>query len=832
MAELRNMKPVSSGSGTTSSRTSAQACYHCGLPVPEGTRYEAVISGSARRMCCGGCEAVASAIAAAGLDNYYTRRNSYPDAPLDAPLEVVGNLSVFDRPEIQAGFVTRDSDDQREASLILEGITCPACIWLNETHLARQPGVVAVSINYTTNRALVRWDARLTTLSAILAAIRSIGYRAYPYDAQSLEATQRREARELLARFAIAGLGMLQVMMYALPEYLSTDGYIGNGLGSLMRWAALILTMPVVLYSAFPFVSGAWRDLRTGRVGMDVPVALAILIAFGASVIATLTGDGVVYFDSVVMFVFLLLGARYLELRARQESASHLESLSRAVPATANCLTNFPDSRQSDLVPAGSLVKGQYVLVRPGETFPADGRIEQGETEVDEALLTGESMPLSRREGERVVGGSVNRGNPVVVCVEQVGEKTMLSAIVKLMERAARSRPRLQEITDRVASRFVAAVIALAIGAAVWWFLKDASRALPIVVSVLIVTCPCALALATPMALAVATSSAARRGLLVTRSHALETLARATHFVIDKTGTLTEGKPALNEVRTLAINREQALSLAGALEHGSEHPIASAIREAAGPVLAAQEIRNLPGRGIEGVVDGRRVRIGTAEFAAELAGKSEFRNGALPTWLANDSEILAGFGFDDRLRADAVAFISALRAQGSEVVLLSGDHALTVAETARKLGNPVWRAAMAPQDKVEYVRKLQEQGAVVAMIGDGVNDAPVLAQAQVSVAMMSGAALAQGAADMVLLSGRLSDLSDMVSYARRTLRVVRQNLGWAVGYNVVAIPLALTGHVTPWMAAIGMSASSLLVVLNALRLARQPRTHRLIMVPD
>ena len=532
------------------------------------------------------------------------------------------------------------------------------------------------------------------------------------------------------------------------------------------------------------------------------------------------------------MFVFLLLGARYLELRARQHSASHLESLSRAVPATANSLSDFPDSMHAELIPAGSLVEGQYVLVRPGETFPADGRIKQGETEVDEALLTGESMPVRRHEGERVVGGSINRGNPVVVCVENVGEQTMLSAIVKLMERAARSRPRLQEITDRVAARFVAVVLVLAAAAAVSWFFLDASRALPIVVSVLIVTCPCALALATPMAMAVATSSAARQGLLVTRSHALETLARVSHFVIDKTGTLTEGKPTLCELRTQGITREEALSLACALEHGSEHPIASAIREVAGTTPAAQQIRNIPGRGIEGVVDGRRMRIGNADFAAELAGETDFAAETLPTWLANENEMLAGFRFDDRLRADAAGLTSALRAQGSELVLLSGDHAASVGETARKLGIPAWHAAMAPQDKVEYVKKLQAQGAIVAMIGDGVNDAPVLAQAQVSVAMMSGAALAHGAADMVLLSGRLSDLARLVSYARRTLRIVRQNLGWAIGYNAVAIPLAMTGYVTPWMAAIGMSASSLLVVLNALRLARRPRVHRLIMVPD
>jgi Cu2+-exporting ATPase len=794
-------------------------------------RFEVTIGGESREMCCAGCAAVASAIVDAGLDNYYVRRDNYPESRFDALPEAVADLSLFDRPEIQSGFVTQETAEQSEAALILEGITCPACVWLNETHLARQPGIVAVRINYTTNRALVRWDTSLTSLSTILAAIRDIGYRAYPYDAQSLEAAQRREARGLLARFAIAGLGMLQVMMYALPGYLAEDGQIAGELSSLMHWAALVLTLPVVLYSAFPFFTGAGRDLRARRVGMDVPVALAIALAFSASVFATITAEGAVYFDSIVMFVFLLLGARYLELRARQKSASHLESLSRAVPATANLLPNFPSSMDTELVPAGALSVTQYVLVRPGETFPVDGQIEQGETEVDEALLTGESMPVKRHEGERVVGGSINRGNPVVVCVEQIGEHTLLSAIVKLMERAAYSRPRLQEITDRVAARFVAVVLILAACVTAWWLVHDPSRALPILVSVLIVTCPCALALATPMAMAVATSSAGRRGLLITRSHALETLAQASHFVIDKTGTLTEGKVTLNEMRAYAISREKSLALAGALEHGSEHPIASAIRDAAKSIRTAHQVRNVPGRGIEGIVDGKPYRIGTAHFAAEFAGREEVPDEALQTWLATDHEILAGFGFDDRLRPDAQRFVTALRAQGSEPILLSGDNAASVRATAARLGIARWCAGMGPQDKVNYVKKMQEQGAIVAMIGDGVNDAPVLAQAQVSVAMMSGAALAQGAADMVLLSGRLSDVAAMVSYARRTRLIVRQNLAWAVSYNLVAIPLAMTGYVTPWMAAIGMSASSLLVVLNALRLTRSPRAHKLPVVP-
>ncbi|KPK27258.1 MAG: cation transporter, partial [Betaproteobacteria bacterium SG8_40] len=729
----------------TPSPSGAGECYHCGLPLPAGTDYAIIIAGMSRQMCCPGCVAVASAIVSSGLDSYYTRRDSYPaSSPREVLPAAVRDLQVFDRAEIETRFVDEPSEHEREATLIVEGISCPACVWLNETHLLRTPGVVAASINYTTNRAKVRWDTRHTSLSGILAAISAIGYQAYPYDARSLEAARKREARGLLARLAIAGLGVMQVMMYALPRYIAQQGDIEQSLDALMNWAALILTVPVVLYSAQPFVSGAWRDIRNRRLGMDVPVAAAIAIAFSASVLATLTGQGEVYFDSVAMFVFFLLIARYVELRARQKAASYLESLSHAVPATGNRLSDYPASLQAELVPVAALLAGEHVLVRPGETFPADGTIVRGDSEVDEALLTGESTPVKKLEGHPVTGGSINRGNPLVVRLERVGNETILSAIVRLMERASLSRPRVQQITDRVAARFVAVVLLLAGGTAAWWMTHDAAQALPIVVSVLIVTCPCALALATPMAMAVATSSAARRGLLVTRAHALEGLAQATHFVVDKTGTLTVGQPSVSAVHPLGIARAEALTLAAALEQGSEHPVALAMREAADASLSARQVRNVPGCGIEGVVGTRMLRIGNQRFVAELARDGDTHGVEAQIWLADEDRMLAGFDLQDRVRPDAKGFIAALQAQGAQVILLSGDRESVVHETAKALGVATWRAEMSPQGKLDYVKALQLQGAVVAMVGDGVNDAPVLAQAQIAVALMSGAALAQG----------------------------------------------------------------------------------------
>jgi Cu2+-exporting ATPase len=799
-------------------------CYHCGLPVPVGARFSVVVGGEPRPMCCPGCEAVAGAIVGAGLESYYARRDRFPDSPREALPEVARDQKVFDRPEVQSAFVTSPAEHEREAALIIEGMTCPACIWLNETHLTRQPGVTAAHINYTTRRALVRWDTRKTSLSVLLAAIQSIGYRAYPYDARALEAAQKRESRALLTRLAIAGLGMMQVMMYAIPAYLAEAGTMAADAEALMRWASLVLTTPVALYSSSVFFSSAWRDLRARRAGMDVPVALAIAAAFGASVWATVSGGGEVYFDSLTMFVFLLLGARYLELRARQKAAAHLERLCRAAPSVANRLLNFPLCLNTETVTAGSLVPGDYVLVRPGEVFPADGRIEQGETEADESLLTGESRPVEKHETQPVIAGAVNRLHPVVVAVEKVGAQTMLSSIVRLTERAAHTRPRLQEITDRVASRFTGVVLLIAIATGSFWLLRDSALALPIVISVLVVTCPCALALATPMALAVATGDAARRGLLVTRGHALETLARADCFVLDKTGTLTMGRPVLHGVRRLRPAAEDPLALAVALERASEHPFARAVCQAAGGNLTASSVRNVPGRGVEGTVAGRRVRIGDPGFVAELSGRAAA--GGQDVWLGDAQGPIAAFAFTDELRPDAPAFVREIRAQGARIVLLSGDSESRVREVAEKLAIDEWQAAVSPQDKLEVVERLQRQGATVAMVGDGVNDAPVLARAQVSIAMPSGAALAQGAADTVLLSGRLLDLAEGVHRARRMLRIVRENLGWALAYNLVAVPLAVAGYVTPWLAGIGMAGSSMLVVLNSLRLGRPSRKAR------
>lgn len=809
----------------------ALACYHCGLPVPESLDLPVQVLGKRQQMCCIGCQAVAQSIVDNGLGEYYANRDAMPESPREAMPAVLEQLVLFDHAEFQKSFVRELGENELEASLMLEGITCAACVWLNEQHIGQLPGVTGVDVNYTTRRAKVRWDERKIKLSEILAAISSIGYRAYPYDAAKHEELAQKERKDAMWRLWVAGFGMMQVMMYAIPVYLARDGDMSADIETLIRWASLLLTLPVVLYSSAPFFKGAWRDLRLRRVGMDVPVALGVGGAFAASVWATLTQSGVVYFDSVAMFVFFLLGGRYLEMTARQKAVSVTEALTKLLPAFCQRLPGYPQNREPDQVLVSDLCVDDVILVHPGDTIPADGRVVEGVSNANEALLTGESRPVAKRPGDSVTGGGINMESPLVVRVDQVGEGTRLSAIIRLMERAASEKPQIVEMANRVAQWFVASLLLVAVVVAVGWYLVDPSKALWITVSVLVVTCPCALALATPISLTVAAGALAKDGLLVTRGHALETLARATHFVFDKTGTLTRGEMRLLEVVVAeGGSQEQALVLAAALELASEHPLALALRHASQGVEipAAEQVRAEGGSGLEGRVNGKLLRIGRPDYAAALGGKGD------PVWpvswqesgdtvvaLGGEEGILAFFRLGDDLRPEAQTLVNTLKGLGCKVLLMSGDAEPVARRVGVQLGIDDIRGALSPQGKRDAVTALQSSGAVVAMVGDGVNDAPVLAQAQVSVAMGAGAHLARAQADLVLLSENLEHLRRGVLRSRFTLRIIHQNLVWSFLYNFLALPLAALGYVTPWAAGIGMSASSLLVVLNALRIQKK-----------
>ena len=805
------------------------SCFHCGEPVPAGAHHEVVIDGAARPMCCAGCAAVAHAIADSGLTAYYRSRDALPQREFAAS-EAPRDLSVYDLPEVQKPFVRVGPDGVRQATLLVEGITCGACAWLIERRLLSLEGVRSAAVNLSARRVQVEWDDARTRLSAILQAITALGYRAGGFDAPTGASAAARERRAMLWRLFVAGLAMMQVMMYAVPVYMS-DADMSRDVEQLMRWASFVLTVPVVLWSAGPFFSSAWRELSALRLGMDVPVALGISIGFAASAWATLTGRGEVYFDSVTMFVFLLLGARYLEAAARARAAETQQRLVQHTPAVAERILPGPGAAKTERVAAARLEPGDRVQVAPGAIIPADGRVVDGASAADESLLTGESRPVAKRAGDTVAGGSVNVASPLTVEVTRVGPDSVLAGIVRLMDRAQAGRPRISEIADRVAQWFVAALIPVALAAALAWLWVDPPRALWVLVAVLVVSCPCALSLATPAAFAAATGALHRRGILVTQGHALETLARATHVVFDKTGTLTWGRLSLVGVVLLGgASRERCLALAAALERGSEHPIARALAAAAAdmPGATAEDIRNHPGRGVEARIGGRRVRLGNPAFAAELA------NRALPEELVfaaddvtvvvladEESGYLALLTFADAPRPGASRLVQELTAAGKTVCLLSGDRQRTVADVAQRTGVGIAVGDADPEAKLAFVRALQARGAVVAMVGDGVNDAPVLAQAQVSVAMGGGTDLAHTSADMVLLADDIGRLAAAFTTAREALRIIRQNLAWAGAYNAVAIPLAAAGWVTPLIAGVGMAVSSLAVVANALR-ARSP----------
>jgi Cu2+-exporting ATPase len=746
-------------------------------------------------------------------------------------------LGLFDHPEVQKNFVRPVGEHEREAALILEGITCAACVWLNEAHIARQPGVTAVDINYATRRARVRWDENITKLSAILEAIQAIGYRAHPYDVTRSEQLAQKERRTAQWRLFVAGFGMMQVMMYAFPAYMADVGEGGDmslDISQLLRWASLILTLPVIVYSAAPFFRNAWRDIKFRRVGMDVPVALGVGSAFAASCWATLTASGEVYFDSVTMFVFFLLAGRYLEMMARQKAARGVEALARALPAFAERLPQWP-AEDSERVAVVDLCVGDCVRVRPGAVIPGDGEVLDGASSTDESLLTGESRPVAKQAGDAVTGGSVNVASPLVVRLSRVGEATRLASIRRLMEQAAAEKPALVQQADRIAAHFVWVLLVLALVTGAYWLNVDADRALWVFVAVLVVSCPCALSLATPAALTVATGALAREGVLVTRGHAIETLARANHWIFDKTGTLTLGRPGVVALlRAEGVDEAEVFALVRALEQASEHPLGRALLEKVGAGETAQVtmLRAQTGQGIEArLQSGAQVRIGVPAFVAALHDQA--MPAEIADWLAaGDSVVALGdssgwrawFRIADALRPGVAVALGRLSAHGVKLTILSGDAPQTVAAVAAELGIADFHGGMAPEDKHAYVRAAQAGGANVAMVGDGVNDAPVLAQAHVSVAMGAGTDLARSQADVVLLSNDPAHLVAGIAIARRTLAIMRQNLAWAFLYNVIAIPLAMAGWVTPWMAGIGMSASSLLVVLNALRLQKPIRS--------
>ena len=741
---------------------------------------------------------------------------------MPATLAAAGGL--LDDPAELAAFTRWNDPGTRiaESSLRIAGMHCAACAGTIEAALRAVPGVLDARVSAAAQCATVRWDDRLTRVSLLVRGIEAAGYGASPDTAAAARAERTRESRTMLWRLFVAAFCAMQVMMLATPAYVSAPGELAADQKRLLDWGGWLLTLPVLCFSAAPFFAGAWRALRTRRIGMDVPVALGIAVAFIASSGAAFDPTGPfgheVWFDSLTMFVSFLLGGRWLEMRARHRAEVALESAATGLPDAVQRV--LPDGH-TESVSARRLLPGDTVRVPVGQAFPADGALVSGTTQVDEALLSGESRPLDKTAGASVVAGSINLGAPVLMRVERVGADTRFEAILALMRAARTQRPAMLASADRWAAPFLWSVLVLAAAAGIVWSFIDPSRAAWVVVAVLIVTCPCALSLAAPSAFIAAAGAMGRRGVLLRRLDAIEGLARMQRLFVDKTGTLTEGRPGAIELRRVgspAASDDTLFGIAAALAAWSTHPVAAVIAAAHTPAgVAWRDVREHPGRGLEGLdADGRRWRLGAADWVSADSDTSA----AMQAWLACDGVPMAGFVGDERLRDDVRDAIAELQADGVQVELLSGDAPAQVERIAAVAGTTHFAAAQTPEAKLAALGRAQARGEVVAMLGDGINDAPVLARADVSFAMGEGALVARTQADGVLVSNRLGDLVRARSLARRTLRTVRQNFAWAAAYNAACVPLALAGWLPPWAAGLGMATSSLVVVLNSLRLAR------------
>lgn len=746
-------------------------------------------------------------------------------------------LQLLDEPQEWAAFSLPEKDESGcwRSSVVFEGMHCAACAITLEDALRAVPGVRSVQISGASHRGQVVWSPECTRPSQWMRSVERHGYKALPANDAHAHAQRREEARRMVWRWAVAAMCMMQVMMYATPTYLTQPGDISDDAMHLLRWASWVLSLPVMLFSCAPFLRNAWRDLRERQISMDLPVALGMVVTFVVSTLGTFEPEGPfgaeVFFDSFTMFVFFLLTGRWLELRMRDRTAGALEAV----------LNRLPDSvrkRQADgswaLVSIRRLQVGDVIEVLPGEAFAGDGLVLSGQTQVDEALLTGESRPLARRAGDRVIAGSHNLSGTLQVQIEQVGAATRYAQIVSLMESASVSKPAMAQLVDRWAKPFLVAVMLASLASAVYWWPSDPAHAVMVAVAVLIVTCPCALSLATPAAMLATAGALARSGVLVRRLSALQNLAHIDTVIFDKTGTLTRDAFEVVRIHTReGVSAALALDWAASLARHSLHPVSRALwsearrradatgRLAELEAMTAQEVSERAGQGVHGVLtlqgqSAQTLRLGSAAFCAAPALPGHH----LQVSLADASGWLASFELAEEVRPEAARVVRQLASLGLSIQVLSGDAQTAVSQVAQTVGIDSAHGGCSPQHKLQALQALQAQGHKVAMVGDGLNDGPVLAGADVSFALGQAVPLAQSKSDFVLMGGQLDVLVSTVLRSRQTMRIVRQNLWWSAAYNAACVPLALMGWLPAWAAGLGMALSSLLVVLNALRLAQ------------
>ena len=800
-------------------------CFHCGLPLPEQD-FTADIDGQPRHFCCFGCQSVCEAIYAAGMEGFYQRT---PEGTLlEPPPPPPEDPGLYDLEEVQAEFI-REDGQEREIHLLVEGIHCAACVWLIEHSLSRLPGVISARVNLSAKRLLLRWDNKRIKLSKIISTLARIGYAATPFDPEAAEGILRKQTRDLLFRITFAGFTMMNLLWVSIALYAGADE---GEYRSLFHWVGFALATPTLFYSGWPFLKGAWTSLRTGHLGMDLPIALGATVTWAYSTWVTVGDlpDHQVYFDTVVNFIFVILIGRHLEGVSKRHAVAATQRLLDLQPRVALVLQDGEEKT----VPIRRVREGDRVMVKPGAKIPVDGIVLEGESQVDEAMLSGESTPVSKQPGDRVSAGTVNADGSLTIEVTGTLANTALGRIIQLVEEAQASKAPIQCTADRIVPWFVLATLSLATITFFIWYSKDFEVALMAATSVLIITCPCAFGLATPMAIAVASGQGARHGILVKNGAVLETLSHVDHFVFDKTGTLTLGKMQVTEIFTRDPGQDELLTLAAAAENLSEHSIGQAITQAARERnlpyrdLKPEGFASKPGLGIRARVGKHEILIGNIGWMAEhgITEDSELAARARETeeqaisvvHVAIDGRHAGIIGVADRLRPDARALIESLRHQGISLTLLSGDRKRVAEAVARQLGGMEVIAEVLPEDKDKVITRLQEQGRTVAMVGDGINDAPALIRADVGIAIGSGTDVSVESADIVLMSDELDKIHLAVALSRRTLRTIRQNIMISFAYNIIMVPLAMSAMITPLIAAISMPISSLLVIGNAARI--------------
>lgn len=735
-------------------------------------------------------------------------------------------LLVLDEPDEWSAFskVLDNKANQWESHLAIEGMHCAACGLNVEKAVSGLSGVISANVNATTGRARLVWSANDTKPSIWMNAINKAGYRVMPAADALMRDTRRKNQRRMLWRLLVAGFCMMQVMMYTMPTYFASPGEMTQDTLNLLRWASWVLTLPVMFFSSGPFFKSAFADIRQHQISMDLPVSLGILIAFLVSSAATFDPNGwwgaEVYFDSLTMLVFFLLTGRWIELRMRDKTAGALDVLMRRLPSSIQRKTA---DGQFERVAVRRLNIADTVRVLPGEAFPADGTISLGETNADESLLTGESRPVSKSLGAEVIAGSYNLSAAVEMQIDKIGETTRYAQIVSLMERASVDKPRLAILADRIAQPFLILVLFAAACTALYLWHVDPNRALMTAVAVLIVTCPCALSLATPAAMLTMSGMLAKSGILVRRMQALEALTNVDTVVFDKTGTLTLDRMVIGSISTHeSINETKALQLASAMAKHSLHPVSRAVVEAAKNIIETASLKNVQevsGSGLSADSDVGKLKFGSSLFC-ELKDAEVKNSKSTIVHLTGGNAWLASFEVLESIKEDAAFSVSEVTQKGMQVEVLSGDKFSAVQRVADTVGIKHVYGDCTPQDKLNHIQQLKRQGRKVLMVGDGLNDGPVLASAHVSIAMGQAVPLAQSQSDFVVMQGQLAIVPYLIEQAKRTMKIVKQNLTWAAAYNAICVPLAIAGYLPPWLAGLGMALSSLFVILNAARLAK------------